>query len=119
MQRVRSQIGGVQLAGREAAELSRYLSGPDTRRVEDVAATEESDGGAAGGDDRPAARRVEAGIAHALPFHRERDADEVTAGGTAGRARAGAGYIVAPPHGRLQVLLEALEIHPGSMPEPS
>ena len=62
VQGIGGELGGVALGGAEPAELRFDLLGADPRGLEQRDAADQADGGAAGGDRRAAATRVEAGI---------------------------------------------------------
>ena len=109
--RVRDEIGGVQLAGAQAAERGRDLRGADARGVEQPGALDELDGGAARGEHRPAARGLEAGRAHALTVDGEREAHEIAAGAAAGRAVRRPRHLATTAARARQVILEALVGH--------
>ena len=61
MQRIGGQVGGVELARREPAELGGDGVGADARGLQQRLALDERDGGRAGGGERAAARGLEAG----------------------------------------------------------
>ena len=111
MQRVGGQLGGVELAGREAAELVGDLARADPRRGEQRRALRQRDGGGRRGDRRAAAGGLESGGRHALAVQREVDPDQVAARRAAGRAGERLrGYVTAPVR-VVQVLGEALGVH--------
>ena len=66
MERIRGQLGGMELARREPSELRRDLSGADPRRVEQRRAAHQRDGGRAGRDGGAAAGGLEAGVDHPI-----------------------------------------------------
>ena len=107
VQRVGCQLGSVALCGAEAAELGRDLIGPDARRVEQRRPPEHPDDSTAGGDARTAAARVGAGVGDppeiAGGIERERDADEIAAGGASGRAGVSVGGRVPAPVGAFEM----------------
>jgi hypothetical protein len=111
VQRVGGEVGGVQLAGREAAEFGRDLARADARGVEHALAVDEQHGGRARRGQGAAALGVEAGRGDAVAVDPHRHADQVAAGGAAGAPVGGAGNGPTAPHGRGQVLLEALAVH--------
>ncbi len=101
MQGIGCELGGVALAHAEAAELGGDLAGADTRGVKQLALAHEADDGAAGGDHSAAATRVETGVTDArdgtVRVDRERDADQIAAGGSAGgRGECGLRGVTAP-----------------------
>ena len=108
VQRVGGQVGGVELAGRQPAQLGGDLVRADACRVEHVRALDQRHDRRAGGGHGAAARGLEAGGGHALAVDPQRDADEVTAGGAAGAAVVSAGRARAAPGGMLEVLAEGL-----------
>ena len=108
VQRVGGEVGRVQLARREAAELTGDGGGGDARRGEQRRARDERDGRRAGRRQRTAALGVEAGGADPIPVDAHRDADEVAADRAAGGAVAGAVGPLAQARGRGEVLREAL-----------
>ena len=71
-ERVGGELGRVELSGAQAAEGVGDRVGADARGVEDAGAAHELDGGAARGDGRAAARRLEAGVGHAVAVDRDR-----------------------------------------------
>src|SRR5581483_10780570 len=95
VQGVGGELGGVALGGVQAAELGGDLPGPHTSGVQQGGAAHERDGGAPDGDRGAAAGGVEAGVADraagAVGVERERDPDQVPAGGAAGGAGEGVG----------------------------
>jgi hypothetical protein len=111
VQRVGGELGGVALGVAEPAELGGDLLGSDAGGVEQWRATKQADGGAAGGDRGAATARVEAGVGDravaAVGVERERDPDQVAAGGATGGAGAGAVRRVPAPERSFEVLLEA------------
>ena len=111
VQRVGGQVGGVELAGRQPAELGGDRVRADARRVEHVRALDERHRRRAGGGHRPAAGGLEAGGGHPLAVDPQRDADQVAAGGAAGAAVVRAGRARAAPGGMLEVLAEGLHEH--------
>ncbi len=108
MQRVGGEIGCVELARRQAAELGGDRVRPHARGVEQVRAVDERDGGRAGRRHRPAAGGLEARATNELAVDGEREADQVAAGGAAGAAVVRAGWADAQPGGMLEVLAEGL-----------
>ena len=110
-ERVGGDLGGVQLAGAETAELGRDLRRADARRVEDRAAAHERHRGAAGGGRRAAAVRVEAGVGDPVAVDAQRQRDLIAARAAAdGRGE----RVIGPPAvalGRGQVMLEGDGIH--------
>ena len=66
VQRVGGQLGRVQLAGRQPAELGRDRVRPDARGVEHRRARDERDGRRPGGGRGAAAGGLEAGLGHAV-----------------------------------------------------
>ena len=111
VQRVGRQVGGVELARRQAAQLGGDRVRAHARGVEHVRAVDQRDGGRAGRRHRPAAGGLEARGDHALAVDAQRDADQVAAGGAAGAAVVRAGRADAQPGGMLEVLAEGLHEH--------
>jgi hypothetical protein len=101
----------MQLAGAEAAEGGGDLRRADPRGIEQPGPLDELDGRAAGGEHRPAARRLEARVAHALAGDGEREAHEIAAGGAAGGAVRRARDRPAAAARVGEVILEALVGH--------
>ena len=99
-------------SGRPSA--SAIACGAHARGVEDARAAHELDRGAAGRERRAAARRLEAGVGHAVAVDGDADAHEVAARGAAGGAVMRRGHVAAAD-GMAQVLLEALVGHPASV----
>ena len=108
VQRVGGQVGGVELARRQPAELGGDRVRAHARGVEHVRAVDQRDGGRAGRRHRPAAGGLEAGGGDAVAVDAQRDPDQVTAGGAAGGAVVRAGRAHAQPGGMLEVLAEGL-----------
>jgi hypothetical protein len=79
VQRVRRQVGGVELARRQAADGLAERRRPHARRLEDGNTGHQLDRGGAGRGDRPAARGDEAGIGDLIAFDPQPDPDQVTA----------------------------------------
>ena len=115
VQRVGGQLGGVQLAGREPAELGGDRVRADARGVEQARALDERDRGRAGGGRGAAARGLEAGRGDAAALDPQRDRDEVAAGGAAGGSDGGAGGLDALPLRKLKMLGEAFGAHAPSL----
>jgi hypothetical protein len=115
VQRVGDEIGGVQLASAQAAELGGDPRRADPGGVQQAGALDELHGGAAGGEHRAAARGVEAGRRHPRAVDRQREAHEVAAGGATRRAVKRA--VDRPPAAARagQVVFEALVGHPSSL----
>ena len=111
VQRVRGQIGGVQLARREPAELLGDLAHAHARGVEQRLALDQRDGRRAGRQHRAAARRVEARGGDAVAVDLHGDPDQVPAHGASGVAVMAPGQHDAAPVGRGEVFGEALAIH--------
>ena len=111
MERVGGQLGRVQLAGREPAELGRDRVRADARGVQQRLPCDQRDGRGAGGGERAAALGRERRGVHAIPAHADRDADQIPAHGTAGRPVMGARRRVAAPFRRGEMLCEALAVH--------
>ena len=111
VQRVGDQVGGVELARRQAAELGGDGLRAHARGVEHVRAVEQRDRGRAGRRHRPAAGSLEARAHHPLAFDGEREADQVTARGAPRGAVVRAGRADAQPGGMLEVLAEGLHEH--------
>ena len=111
VQRVGDQVGGVELARREPAQLLGDRVRADARGVEQRLALDERDGGRGRGGERAAARGLEARAGDAVALDAQRDPDEVAAGGPAGRPVVPAGDGHAAPGRRAQVLGEALAVH--------
>ncbi len=97
-QRVGGQLGGMQLARAEAAELGGDLFRADRCRFQDVAASHQRHRGAAGGGGGAAAVGVEAGVAHPFAVDAHAEAQRVAAGDAAG------GYLVAVTRESMQSL---------------
>ena len=116
VQRVGGQVGGVQLAGREPAELRRDLRRADPRGVEHrarratSATTAEPAATAA-----PQPDASKPGVGDAVAVDAQVDPDEVAAGGAAGRAGERRRGRVAAPAGELQMLREGLGVHAPSV----
>ncbi len=111
VQRVGGQLGRVELAGRETAELGGDVARSDPRRGEQRRALRQRDGGGRRGDGRAAAGGLESGGRHALAVQREVDPDQVAARRAAGRTGERLrGYVTAPVR-VVQVLGEALGVH--------
>ena len=118
MQRVGRQVGGVQLAGREPAQLGGDRVRADARGVEQPGALDERHGGGAGGGRGAAARRVEAGRGDAPALDPEADRDQVTAGSAAGDSDGAAGGLDSHALRELKMLGETFGAHaPESRPE--
>ena len=101
VQRVGGELGGVALGGAQPAELRARSRRRRSARRRAAGAAQQRDDGAAGGDRRAAAARVEARVGdralRAVRIERERDADQIAAGGAAGGARDGVrGHVPAP-----------------------
>jgi hypothetical protein len=77
VERIRGELGGVQLARREATQLRGDLVRADAGDVEDRRPVRKGDRGRAGGRRGAAARRLEAGGGDALALDPQRDRDEV------------------------------------------
>ena len=75
MQRVGDQVGGVELARREPAELLGDLVRADARGVEQRLALDERDGGRGRGGERAAARGLEAREGDPVALDAQRDPD--------------------------------------------
>ncbi len=108
VQRVGREVGGVELARRQPAELLGDRVRADPRGVEHVGAGNERHHRRPGRGHRPAAGRLEPGGGHPLARDGERDADQVTARRAAGRAVECVRRALATPGGMLQVLAEGL-----------
>ena len=111
VQRVGGQVGGVELARREPAQLGGDRVRADARGVQQRLALDQRDGGRAGGGDRAAARGLEAGGGHALALDADGDPDQVAAGGAAGGAVERRRRRDPTARRRVQMLGEALAIH--------
>ena len=111
MERVGGQVGGVELARRQPAELGGDGVRAHARGVEHVRVLDQRDGGRAGRRHRPAAGGLEARAHHPLAVDGEREADQVAAGGAARGAVMGAGRAHAQPGGVLEVLAERVHEH--------
>ena len=72
VQRVGRQVGGVELAGAQPAELGGDRRAAHARRLEERRAAHELDRGARGGDRRPAARGLEPGVGDPVAVDRDR-----------------------------------------------
>ena len=115
VQRVGGQLGGVQLARREPAELGGDLVRADARGVEQARALDERDRGGAGGRHRAAARGLEAGCGDAPALDPQGDRDEVAADSAAGGSDGAAGGPDALPLRKLKMLGEAFGAHAPSL----
>ena len=115
VQRVAGQLGRMLLCRAEAPELSRDLRGADACGIQQTRTADQLHRGAARGDRRAAAARVEARVENppvrAGAIDGDRYADQVAAGRTAGRAAAGIDRGVALALRELQVLGEHLDVH--------
>ena len=112
-ERVGGELGRVELPGTQSAQRVGDGVRADARRLEDARPAHELDGGAARGDGRAAARRLEAGVGHAVAVDGDADAHEIAARGAAGRAVMDGDAAAAD---RVQeVLFEALVGHPASV----
>ena len=69
-ERVGGQVGGVQLAGAEAAQLGRHVGAADARGLQQRRAANEIDARARGGRQRAAARGLEARVDDVSPSTR-------------------------------------------------
>ena len=114
VQRVGREVGGVQLAGAQPAQLGRDDPCADAGGVEDVGAVDELDRRGRRGLRGAAARRVEGGLRDAVPLHAEGDPDEVAAGGATRRPVVRAGRRRTTVARMAQVILEAL-VHAPSL----
>ena len=83
VQRVRGQVGGVELRGAEAAELGRDRARPDSRRLEHIDVPGQLDDGAPRRRGGAAPLGVESDVAHAVAGDGQEDLDPVTARGSA------------------------------------
>ena len=110
-QGVGRQVGGVELARAQAAQLGGDRGAADAGGVQDARAADQLDRGAGGGDRRAAAARLEARVRDAVALDGDREPHEVAAGGAAGRAVEGARGLVAAPARVAQVVGEALVGH--------
>ena len=81
---VGGELGGVALRGDEPAERRGDVVGRDPSRLEERPALDQLDERAAGGDERAAAARVEAGLGDAIAVHAHGHAHEVAACGAPG-----------------------------------
>ena len=109
MERVRREVGGVELARREAPEgVGHHVSG-DAGGVERARALDELHHGTSRGLRGAAAERVESGLRHAVAVEPERDTDEIAAGRPAGRAGVGRSREPSPPAGGLEVIVEGCQ----------
>ena len=115
VQRVGGQVGRVQLARREPAELAGDRARPDARGVEHRRARHERDDRRARGDHRAAARGLEAGLGHPRAVDPDPDGHEVAARGAAGGSHESAGGHVPLPLREIQMLGEALGAHAPSV----
>ena len=115
VQRVGRQLGGVQLAGREPAQLGGDRVRADARGVEHARALDERDGGGAGGGGGAAARGLEAGRGDAPALDPQGDRDEVAASSAAGGSDGAAGGLEALPLRKLKMLGEAFGAHAPSL----
>ena len=118
MQCIGREVGGVQLAGAQPAQLGRDDACADAGGVEDVGAVDEIDRGGRRGLRGAAARRVEGGLRDAVPLDAEGDPDEVAAGGATRGAVVRAGRRRTTVARMAQVILEALVHAPESRPGP-
>ena len=71
MERIGCELGGVELAGAEAAKLGRDLTGTHARRFEDRPAAHERHRGATRGERGAAALALEAGVEHGVALDGE------------------------------------------------
>jgi hypothetical protein len=109
VQGVRRQVGGVELARRQPAELVRDVVRRDARGGEHRRVLHELDDCAAGSLRGAAAERVEAGLGHAVALDPQRDPHEVAAGRAAGRAGVRRAGQAAASAGRVEVIVEGTE----------
>jgi hypothetical protein len=108
MKRVRGEDGGMSVAGREPAELSLDLVGPDSRRLQDRGSPRQLDGRGRRRRARGAALPVEGDPLDPAVLDGQRDADQIAAGSAPGRA-AECAFGRRPSAGPIsQVMLEQL-----------
>ena len=110
-ERVGRDLGGVQLARAEPAQLGRDLRRADPRRVEHRAAAHERDRGASRGGRGAAAVGVEAGVGHAVAVDAQRQRDLVAAGAAVDGRRERIRGDAAVTLWRGQMMLEGDGIH--------
>ena len=110
MQRVRGEVGSVELPRGEATQLTGDVRRADAGRIQHAAALDERHDRAAGRDRGPATVRVERHLRDATVTEHQRNPHEVSAGSAAGAAHVRPGRH-GTAAGRLhQVLLEGM--HP-------
>ena len=111
MQRVRGQIGGVQLARREPAELLRDRGTPtraaSSSNSPETSVTAAEPAAVSAPQPEASKRRLD----HAIAGDAHRDADQIPADRPAGGAVEAPGKHDAAPDGRGEVFSEALAIH--------
>ena len=110
MQRVGGEVGGVELARRQAAELVRDVRGRNPRGVEHAFPLGEYETGAARSECRAAAFGVEGDGGEPSVLDAHGDAHDVAARGAAGAADERAVRNVTAPARLAQMLLEGM--HP-------
>ena len=111
-QRVGGELGGVQLARAQPAELGGDLGGPDPSGLEQRPAAHERDGGAPGGGRCATARRLEARVGYGFAVDADREPHPVAARAAADGHRNGAGRQAIVALRRGQVVLEGEAVHP-------
>ena len=111
VQRVGGEVGRVELADAQAAELGGDRGAVDAGRLQQRRTLDELDRRARRGDRRAAAGGLESGVADPVLLDRHAQVDEVAAGRSAGHAGVPAGGLVRTPAGVTQVFCKSLVRH--------